>query len=408
MSTNDESNPPGGTGAGARALDALIDAGWNADAVDPSLRPRAQQILALMRGVDAPSQPVADDARSALVDLTMVRVLRAGRRIGADEQPPDLRLAPMDEEAADAWVRSSYRVDRIPSDLRERVRRHAALADLLGAGLTDTGQPRDLIDRTMRAVASARPAPSDIIPISRARFRVADLATVAAAVLILGAVLWPMVSAFRGSAMRTACEANMAMLATGMSSYAESSKDSLPLATAAFGDSRWWDVGRPTSNSANLFKLFRDGYVSGDALACPGNPHACKPGISLPPTAPDWQNLEQVSYSMQILRGPDRPNWGSGERRPIMADRSPIVLASLQGRPVWAEASSPNHGGYGQFILMSDGSSEWHTSPVLENGDNIWWPRRIEDVFRVAKGEASPDILKGTEVPGKNDAFFGP
>jgi hypothetical protein len=432
MGTNEHNTHNAGAATPVAALDALIEAGWNAERVDPALREHARKLQALFRAIDAQSANAATAGaadKATLIDVTMARVLRARSLSVSDATPATAvaplslpsplsraaRLAPMDEEAADAWVRADFRADRVPSDLRDRVARHAGLADLLAAGLSatsSTAQRHDLIDRTMRAVTHAAPVASDVIPISRGRsfgrVRLADLATAAAAVIVLGAVLWPMISAFRGSAMRTACQANMAMLATGMSSYAESSQDSLPVATASFGDARWWDVGRLTSNSANLFKLYRDGFVASDALACPGNPNACSPKAALPADASDWQKIEQVSYSMQILRGPDRPNWVTSERRPIMADRSPVVLASLHRRAISPEASSPNHGGYGQFLLMSDGSAEWRDSPVLDNGDNIWLPRLVENVIRVMRNQASPEILKGTEVPGKNDAFFGP
>lgn len=430
---------PGGTerAADARAIERLIEAGWDpAKITDAADRTRAQRIAAFFRSLesrtadDAASTPQAQQrTRQSLIDLTILRAMRSSR-VANDDFSDQLQLAPMDEEAADAWMRADYDAARVPSDLRSRAEQHQRLATLLGAGLTGEGATpgaksrRDLIDATMRAVVNSARTNADPLSIESARtasrngwggairnfrgFRVADLATAAAAVLVLGSVLWPMLAAVRGNSIRTACFGNLGQVAGGLTSYANTFRDSLPVATASLGGGRWWDVGAGSSNSANLFTLYKTGFVAPDVLACPGNPNACS---NLTKSSGDWQKIEDISYSLQILFGPYQPRWNHEARTPVMADRSPVVLASIKGVAVSPTANSPNHSGYGQHLLFNDGSAEWAESPVLKNGDNIWLPRPVEDLIKVLRGQADPDSLKplqGSELPAENDAFMGP
>jgi hypothetical protein len=57
-------------------------------------------------------------------------------------------------------------------------------------------------------------------------------------------------------------------------------------------------------------------------------------------------------------------------------------------------------------MLWNDGSVQWTTTPVLNNGDNIWLPRPIERVLDSLAGKPMP--LEGREMPAPNDVFLGP
>src|SRR5690606_33034858 len=157
------------------------------------------------------------------------------------------------------------------------------------------------------------------LPAARRRglgVRLADLASVAAVVLIGAGLVLPVLSAVREQARRAACLTNLGSTASAMSSYAHSNRDSLPMATASLGGGHWWDVGSPrSSNSANLYTLARDGYVTLATLACPGNPSA--PTRVPSPDARDWRRLEEISYSYQIMFGP-RPAWNGPHRVVIL------------------------------------------------------------------------------------------
>jgi hypothetical protein len=93
----------------------------------------------------------------------------------------------------------------------------------------------------------------------------------------------------------------------------------------------------------------------------------------------------------------------------VLADRSPVVIRILRGQPVNPSASSVNHRSAGQHVLFNDGSTAWITTPVLENGDNIWLPRSIERQIDEILRQHGRRPLSGTETPeDANDVFLGP
>ena len=76
-----------------------------------------------------------------------------------------------------------------------------------------------------------------------------------------------------------------------------------------------------------------------------------------------------------------------------------VVQRSGLSRGEFAEPSSTsdNHRGRGQSLLMSDGSARFVSSPILENGDNIWVPGH------------GGRLQSGREMPESDlDAFVGP
>jgi hypothetical protein len=194
-----------------------------------------------------------------------------------------------------------------------------------------------------------------------------------------------------------------------MAAYAGSNRDSLPVANASLGGGTWWDVKHrdSRSNSANLFTLKRQGFIPLTALACPGNPKA---QTTCTDDACDWGCLDEVSYSYQIMFGPQKPAWCRSGNCAILADRSPIIPQSQAGPLIDPFANAPNHRGAGQHLLHNDGSLTWETSPVLKSGDNIWLPKSAEQVVN----QLTPDrrrqapALKGVEMPATDDTFLGP
>jgi hypothetical protein len=191
-----------------------------------------------------------------------------------------------------------------------------------------------------------------------------------------------------------------------MSAYAGSNRDALPISYASLGGGKWWDVGKPHSNSANLFTLARAGYSELSSLACPGNPRAVTGPV--PKGARDWRSLDEISYSYQIMFGRERPVWNGGVRTVVLADRSPVVPRSVRGEAFDPLANAKNHGGRGQHLLYNDGSAEWARTPVLKNGDNIWLNRALEVRIDFTSSR-SIRPLTGTEIPdGADDACLGP
>jgi hypothetical protein len=383
--------------ADGAALDALIDAGLDVSKVSQVHRERAAAtglILGLLAN-DTQVDPL-------LTDVTLARIARA--REGYFEGP---QLSPMDEEAVDALALARFDAKATPKELQERTQKLAAIGELLTAG--SERSPIDLVARTMAKV-EAENKNYRAIPIERpgvfSRWKVGDFIGVAAALVICSAVVWPIISAARQNASKTACQSNMQTVANAMDSYAKTYRDNLPMATASLGGS-WWDVGTGTSNSANLYTLARSGFAKVRDMACPGNPHAVHESQE---GSRDWKNLDEVSYSYQIMFGPHRTTWSSKNpgKMVVMADRSPVVLRAVRHEAIYPEESSPNHKGYGQDALFIDGHVGWMTTPVLENGDNIWLPRPIEEIIRRVRAGETSGMLHGNELPEVNDVFLGP
>lgn len=406
--------------ADAAALDAMVEAGLDAgravrqmgtNGVDAARVNRISGLLSLLE--------CRASSDASLADVTFARVLQARQKslgISGQHLRAEPALCADDEEALDAWVMAGFEASRVPASLRGRAERHQRIAGLVAAkaGGADANRldPDLLVDRTLAAVQSHIDKKSEGMSIERVRvrrgsLRLADIVSVAAVLLIGSAVVFPVMTAVREQGRRTVCHNNLHATALGMSVYAGSFGNALPMTTASMGSGRWWDVGRPqNSNSANLYTLARTGFAKLEDLACPGNRGA--PTAMTQPEAMDWRELSEVSYSYQIMRGPQRPAWNHGERIVILADRSPVVARAVRGEMIDPFANALNHGGAGQHVLFNDGSAVWMRSPVLENGDNIWLPRALEIQVEqmTTRGRIRP--LSGTETPEANDVFLGP
>jgi len=393
------------------AMDALMRTGFDPEAVEGPLRPRAEAIHHLL-GLLETDPPPQD---SLLVDVTMARVLR--EQAGADEPT----LLPADEDALDAWVHGGYELSRVPGSLRPRARRHAGLARLIcdsaSVGAADAGA---LVGATLERIRAHEGARGERMRLDDRpslprgpRFHLPDLVSIAAVLLIGASVLWPVMTGVRQYGQRQACEANFGSVAGGFSLYAGENRSFLPVVSDELDGGRWWEVGSPTSNSANLFHLVRAGYAHLADLACAGNPRAVR--VDRSPEATDWSSLDEISYSYQIMFGPSRRLWSGRPGSIVLTDRSPAVLRAHRGGVVFPEENSPNHHGRGQFMLATDGSARWSSTPDLPGGDNVWLPRMIEQAIteirrRAAMGQTSGTFrLQGTETPDSPaDTFVGP
>ncbi len=397
----------------AAAADALAEVGFDPARTPAEHRERAGRIARLLELLGR-GGPVAD---AALADVTLARIVRIGEPVQANAvrapAPPQLSLK--DDEALEAWVMYAHDVDRVPSTLRPRARRHGALADLVTKAPLAEAAGAPLADRALARVQAEIDRQRDAMSIQGAirrrgrGLRLADLMSVAAVLLIGAAVIWPVLGAMREEGRRAICRANLGTTAAAMASYAGSYRDSLPMTNASLGGGQWWDVGSRDghANSANLFTLVRDGFTSLASLACPGNPQA--PRGECDRSARDWQRLEEVSYSMQLVYGPQLRTWNAATPQPVLADRSPVVLQAIRNQPVDPLASTPNHQCRGQCILFTDGSVRWHVTPILGNGDNIWLPRAFENRLEEIGRQLPPGSLSGRELPdGADDTVLGP
>lgn len=406
----------------AAALEALFAGGLNPSAVDPAGRARAERVLGLLSRLEAGPAARAEDRRD-LVDLTVARAVRAGRRMGPGSLAA-MSLTARDADAVDAMEIAGQDRGRVPAVLSERASRVEAIGALVRGGPSAAGG-KSLVDAVMARVEREEEARAERLRLSGSRgyglapllARWRDVVSAAAVLLIATSVLWTIGGAMSHYQSRASCLSGLRSVATAMGQYGKDFRDELPMATASLGGAKWWDVKRdaPVSNASNLYTLPRKGYATPAELACAGNPGACRSG-SCEPGAMDWSCLEEISYSYQIMFGERKPRWNDSSRHVVLTDRSPVVRRAVRGEAIAPEENSANHDGRGQNVLFSDGSAVWARTPVTESGDNMWLPRPRVFEVRVtrtpggAEAEGTSVIrIEGREVPqDPDDAFVGP
>ena len=370
-----------------------------------------------------------------------------------------------DQDALDAFVLGGYRAGKLPSVLADRGKRLEAIGTLLAIPVASGGVQdgssvitrEDRIRATLEAVARERMV---LRPVEKPRafagWRLSDLVSVAAVLLIGASILWPLASSVQQQNQRAACAGNLSGIAEALGLYSNGNKDAYPVAAAGWGgwqtprDARWWNVGSTGSNSANLFRLVGLGYATPETFACGGNPDAVRTmsdldgetrNATVVGAQSDWASLPQVSYSFQIHSPENGATWRDGNtQRIILADRSPVVLRAVKGEVIFPMQNSPNHGGRGQNVLRVDGSVSWLETPMdmseaqaetqaetqvvtkvargVGKGNNIWLPSSIEDLIRHVEamhtGQRLEQVggqqpMQGREVPGSvRDTFLGP
>jgi len=384
------------------ALDALVEAGFDPSRLSGPAAPRSRRIASILGLLDVRSLPPA-------INPAPPRVSNDARA-EADSARAWPALTRADAEALDALMDANWRLDEVSPAMRARC---GAVAEALGLiepppELIDDADARSLGERTanlIQGVASQSRALGETASTSRRlrAFRLSDLVSAAAAVLIGLSLIWPMATRVADGARRAQTQADFSNAGLGFTLYAGDHRDEMPAAPSVAGWTPgrvWWDVGTPKrSHSANLFILAREGYVSLEHLASPGNKFApVRLDLS---ELHDWRQPEEVSYSYRLFIGQRPPQWSGLGRAIVISDRSPVVARARRGERLDPSANSLNHRGAGQFVLRADRSVEWLSTPLTDGGDNIWLPASLED---------DPDpSLTGRELPsGLGDAFMGP
>jgi len=402
----------------AEALQQLIENGFDPRSVPDN--ERATRLAGLMALLDG---PVEQRDPGVLADVTMARIAQISKEETSAvvrTDPALTTLTPLDEEAVDAMMLAELDADDTPNAVRERAEQVEAIGALITAPTPINESERAArIERTLAAIDADSREQSQRLTLNPAAsgsgFRLQDLVSVAAMLLLGAAIAWPVVGTLRQRAEMATGRSNLASAGAAFGSYAGDNQSAFPMysdtATAGMGGAPlWWSVGQDParSNSANLYTLPRLGYVNLEALASPGNPDAVTDPLSA--TALDWQNIRQVSYSYRIMTGTDADaSWGALPDMVVLADRSPVVLRAIENKRINPFENSPNHDGRGQLLLKADGSVEWVESPWLESGDNIWLPRIIEKVIHEARDKRNMEPISGTEVPSDpTDSFVGP
>ena len=403
MSTTDQPIDPQLDAQTSGLLDQLLDA--RSTDRSPKSDPTTQSIANLLALLDTPV--AAESQRAPRIDYTALNAKRTAHD-GAEH------LSDLDQSALDQWIEGGCSTEALDSSLQPRGQALESLRTLaVDSAPADPAAKRDLVERTLARIQSqidAEDAARSLPARGKGtmRLRMADLISLAAMVLIAGSIALPMFNSVKINAQQAACVGNLGTVADAFGVYAGSNRDTLPMATAGFGPT-WMNVGTTPdqSNSANLYTLVRTDHATIGDLACPSNEAAQTDAPD--PDAWDWESIEGVSYSYRIMpRGglrihdPAQP-----VRVVVMSDRSPVTLRAIRGIPIIPEENSPNHNYAGQHILKLDGSTDWLTRPLLENNDNLWLPRPVEEAIHQVRNRLG--ILEGNEQPdGPTDAFVGP
>ncbi|MFW6132479.1 MAG: hypothetical protein ACOC8F_01185 [Planctomycetota bacterium] len=238
--------------------------------------------------------------------------------------------------------------------------------------------PDDLVERTLERVA--RQKQTDAILARHERrsghlrptFSMREFGGLAAAAVLIAAVMIPSLIEAGRVGLARRCTSRVGELGEAIQASAIAHDGSLPAAAVdpdAPGDDgvRWLPSGdgRVVSNSAALFQLIRDGYVSASQFQCPavgGESFVVRAGMS------DFPAGKYVSYSYQhaignCMRQNDPELAEVAEEMAILADATPLFEQG-RFRPARLDASaSDNHRGRGQSVLYLDMHAEWTETP---------------------------------------------
>jgi hypothetical protein len=299
---------------------------------------------------------------------------------GAEDR--EMNLSAADRRVLDALVQVGFARGRLPEALDrmtpEDQRRAAAMTRLLGV-LDDypveDAEPALLhatlarIDRHEDQLAArmqfdARKELAGGGGGSGRRIRIPDFISVAAVLLIVAGVMWPVLDGVRQRSIDAACANNMRRLALSFSDYSADNNGSMPMAMA--GPMGTWDT---VKNVINLKPLVDQGYCEAGHLNCPGH-HLHS----------DAESAGAPSYSYRWFTPQGAAHWNGPRVTIILGDLNPLIDAARRGWPAPPLSVSVNHGGRGQNVLASDGQTIWLTDPVIGRGDNIWMPDNADSL----------------------------
>ncbi len=285
--------------------------------------------------------------------------------IMTNDRPPS-DLSPADQRIVDTLVDAGFDASAIESpspDDRRRVDAVTSLFELLEDYPVEDGNDT-LVHATLARidrhedVRSARMtfAGSPMEGKPGRRLRLPDFISVAAVILIGASVVWPVATHMRQRSIRLGCDSNLRAVGEAFGLYV-SDWGSLPrVQTGSFVE---WMPG--AKNAINLNPLMDYDYCDASHLHCPGH-----------------EGLFGDSYSYQFQTTDRQPSWGGVKITVLLGDRNPLIDAVLAGQFIQALSASINHGGRGQNVLSSDGSTRWLVQPIVGTRDNIWLPDRID------------------------------
>ena len=190
---------------------------------------------------------------------------------------------------------------------------------------------------------------------SRRAFRLPDLISVAAVILIGASIFWPMLSTMKQRRIDESCANNLRQMGYAFNQYANDYDGSIPVARAGLFSQ--WTQSFP--NVVNLGPLVDGGYCERNHLECAGH-----------------DGLSGAAYGYQWQIPDSALSWGVNRITVILGDRNPLIDAIYQAKSQTpALSNSLNHGGRGQNVLSTNGAWMWLENPMVGADDNIWLPK---------------------------------
>jgi hypothetical protein len=288
-----------------------------------------------------------------------------------------IQLSPQDQRLLDALVECNFdreRLEALKPDEQRRVDSLESLFELLEDYPVEDADDSLVhatlarVDRYEEQVASrmafSAAAESEDLP-SRRRFRMPDFISIAAVILIGVSVAWPVGTHLHRRSIDSGCANNMRRMAIAFDQYASDFDGAVPIAQAGVFSN--WNPTR--HNAINLDPLLQGGYCDRGHLSCPGH-----------------KQFAGDSYSYQWQVPGHRLVWGVDRATLMLGDRNPLIDAARVGQWMPALTISLNHGGRGQNVLSTDGTTVWFVQPLFGKNDNIWLPAGVA----VLQGEIKP------------------
>ena len=286
-----------------------------------------------------------------------------------------LNLCKADGDMLDRLVDVGFEIDQLDDLSEEEQRRATILLNLFGL---IENYPVEDADDTLIDVTLARIDQYENKQLSRMHiqtadvqatssgfsFRMPDLISVAAMILIAASVVIWLGRGTRATSLSNQCASNMAAVGMGLANYAVDHDGQLPTTAVAGLGSLF---GGASPERLDPTPLLGE-YCESHHLNCPGH---------------DGDTSSGFSYQTQ-----QKEIWDALKRHRrvfvLMSDTNPILDAILEGKDHDPLTRSRNHGGNGQNQLLDDGSTMSLIGPPVLGGDKIWildgGKRRI-DIF---------------------------
>jgi len=239
------------------------------------------------------------------------------------------------------------------------------------------------------------------------------LATAAVFIVVGGIIVTSfnvLTSYARHSNHRQQCAMQLSRIGSGIHQRRAENAGAMP-SVALAGGQPWWKIGyqgkENHSNTRQLWRLVKKGYVKPGDFLCPGNPsgQVVTANVKNIQNLNDFPDRSNVTFSIRI-KCPKSVRSQSAGRKILVADLSPLFerLPKDYNKPLKVllddnllRLNSVNHNHKGQNILFDDGSVEFVKQ------------RRIgpaqDDIFTLR----DTTVYEGTELPScQTDTFLAP